>query len=360
MFTQQDHFTLKPLEFDLFVGMDVDKRSISATFLTHEGFVKSIKVPYDSWNLMGYVRRHFAEMRAVFVYEAGPTGFGLYDDLMAAGYECLVVSPSRVPATASDRVKTNRIDSRKLAEALRGGQLKGIRVPTPAYRQLRHMAQLREIFVRQLADSKLRIKAVLLQEGIGYPPAKPRGQWRLAVIEELKILSAPAVIRFKLDTLVAHLEFASRQVLSITRRTREYCKSEPELQHNLELLMSIPGVGPIVGTHVLARIGDWRLLRNCHEIGALLGLIPVESSTGDRTRRGSISRMGDPTTRNKLIETAWTAVRDDAEIREFYERVRSRHPAPIAARKAIVAVARKLTMRMYVVLKEQRPYEIRK
>jgi len=89
-------------------------------------------------------------------------------------------------------------------------------------------------------------------------------------------------------------------------------------------------------------------------------MIPVEDSTGDRIRKGSISRMRDAITRSKLIETAWTSIRHDPELMEFYERIKARNPAPIASRKAIVAVARKLTTRIYAVLKYQRPYVVRK
>ena len=87
--------------------------------------------------------------------------------------------------------------------------------------------------------------------------------------------------------------------------------------------------------------------------------MPQENSTGDRISKGSITRAGSGRLRNKLIQSAWTAIRLDPELHEFYERIYQRHPRDRAARKAIVAVARKLTTRIFAVLKEQRPYEIR-
>src|SRR5574341_1539416 len=119
MVIQQTYFRIKPLDFDLFCGMDVDKRSISVTFVSHDGFVRSLKIPYDSSNLMQYVRKRFSDKRIAFVYEAGPTGFGLYDDLVAQGYQCRVMPPTQMERSAADRAKTNRLDSRKLAEKLR-------------------------------------------------------------------------------------------------------------------------------------------------------------------------------------------------------------------------------------------------
>ena len=77
-------------------------------------------MPYSSQHLLHYTRKHFADRRVAFVYEAGPTGFGLHDDLLAAGHRCLVVTRSMVPGAPGQRVKTNRIDSRNLSEGLRG------------------------------------------------------------------------------------------------------------------------------------------------------------------------------------------------------------------------------------------------
>lgn len=119
---QQRYFRIKPLEFDLFCGMEVDKKSISITFVSHDGFVRSMKIAYDSGNLMQYVGRRFPGQRIAFIYEAGPTGFGLYDDLVGRGYVCLVIAPTQMARSAAERVKTNRRDSRKLAEKLRSGE----------------------------------------------------------------------------------------------------------------------------------------------------------------------------------------------------------------------------------------------
>ena len=104
---QQEYFTFKPLDYDIFAGLDASKSSISATFFCHDGYCKSLKFPYNAANLMTYVKRHYAEMRIAFVYEAGPTGFGLFDELTAAGYYCMVVGPAQTPQTAAERVRTS-------------------------------------------------------------------------------------------------------------------------------------------------------------------------------------------------------------------------------------------------------------
>ena len=356
---QQRYFRIKPFEFDLFCGMDVDKKSISITFVSHEGFVRSMKIANNSANLLQYVARRFAGQRIAFVYEAGPTGFGLYDDLVLAGYVCLVIAPTQMARSAAERVKTNRLDSRKLAEKLRGGEAKGIHVPNRLYRDLRHLVHLREVFVRSRQAMKLRIKMLLILEGIRFPAANSSERWSTQSIDSLYKLEVGSAIRFNLDHYLAALQFTANELKNIDAEISWFCKQEPEICKSIDLLCSIPGIGRVVAVYLAARIGDFRDLTSSRQIAALLGMTPVEDSTGDRIRKGSISRMGDAITRSKLIESAWSCIRHDPELMEFYQRVKSRNPAPIAGRKAIVAVARKLTTRIYAVLKYQRRYVVK-
>jgi transposase len=256
-------------------------------------------------------------------------------------------------------VKTNRLDSRGLSESLRGGQLKSIHVPSAVYRELRHLTQLRDTMVRQAAAHKQRIKALLLLEGIDFPLAAAGSQWTLRVKAQLRKLSCSGSVRFKLDQLLDSLEFTEKQVLSSTKEIRRFCREDAELSQSIAYLMSVPGIGWIVASQLLARIGDWREIDNVRQLGSFLGLVPTENSTGDRVDRGSITRLGDGRLRSKLIEAAWSAIRQDTELREFYRSVCRRNPRGRGARIAIVVVARKLSTRIYAVLKNQRPYIIR-
>lgn len=346
------HFA--PAQYDLFAGLDVDKNSIAITFMDHQQVVKSLKIPAHSDQLLSYVRRHYPGQRVAFAYEAGGTGFRLYDELTAQGYSCLVVCPSLVPTSPGQRVKTNRLDSHKLSLALRGGQLKGVHVPNEPYRHLRHLNQLRDTSVRQTIAFKNRIKALLLYEGLPFPGAS--GQWSKAVIAQLRELPCAPAVRFKIDQLIESLVFHHRQSIQTQKEIHRFCKEHAPFLRDIQLLMSLPGIGWITGSHLLARIGDWRLLHNSNQIPAFLGLVPREHSTGDTIHKGSITRLGDARLRSKMIQSAWVAVRQDPELHQFYHRIRQRHPHQHAAQKAIVAVARKLASRILTILKEQRPY----
>lgn len=358
--TGQQTGSFVPRDYDVFAGLDVDKRSIAATFVDHEMAIKSMSLPYDADNLLNYVAKKFAGKRVAFAYEAGPTGYGLHDRITAAGYPCLVVAPCMVPTAPGHHVKTNRLDSRKISESLRGGQLKTIHVPSTSYRQLRHLIQLRDTCVRQATATKLRIKAMLLFEGIPFPEsgAAP-AQWSWAVIDALKELLCAGAVRFKLDQLLATLEFSKGQVGAATKEIQRFCTADTEIYRNMLFLTSIPGIGAITASHLLARIGDWRTMGNVRQLGAYLGVTQREESTGDQVKRGPITRIGDSRLRNKLIQGAWVAIRKDPQLAEFYQRIYERHPKAMAPKKAIVAVARKMTMRIHAVLRHQRPYEMR-
>jgi len=346
-----------PRDYEIFAGLDVDKHSIAVTFCNHEGLLRSLRLPYSAPQLLNYVRRHFPEQRLAFVYEAGPTGFGLYDELVAEGHPCMVVAPSMVPTAPGQRVKTNRLDSQKLSEGLRGGQLRSIHVPASKYRELRHLVQLRDTQVQQLTATKCRIKALLLYEGIQFPDKGDH--WSARVLDELLALPSSESVRFKLDQLIGTLHFHFNSAAAAQKQIRYHCQNDAELRQLINLLTTIPGIGVIVATHLVARLGDPTLITNVRQIAGFLGLVSSEHSTGEKQNRGAITRAGDSRLRNKLIQSAWVTIRKDPELREFYGRVYQRHAKKVAARKAIVAVARKLTTRIYAVLKEQRPFVLR-
>ena len=351
--------TFIPRDYDVFAGLDVDKKSISVTFTDHQGVLKSLTMPYSVEYLVNHVRKHYGDKKVAFGYEAGPTGYGLYDGLEAHAYKCVIASPSMIPKAPGQRVKTNRLDSRGISENLRGGQLKPIHAPTPLYRELRHLTQLRDTLVSEMVGMKQRIKSLLLLEGLEFPPAPAGSQWSFLVKKKLRVLPCSSTVRFKLDRLLDSLEFDEKQILKASREIRRFCQNNPELSQCINYLKSLPGFGWIVSSQLMARVGDWRQIKNIRQLPAFVGLVPTERSTGERIERGSITHTGDGRLRSKLIQASWSAIRQDGELREFFRTVAQKHPRHCASRVAIVAVAHKLSVRASVVLMQQRPYEVR-
>lgn len=351
--------TYAPSDFDIFVGIDDSKNKLSFTVMDKLALISSKTIPSDPKNVYNYIQRHFPDKQALYAYEAGPTGFRIYDFFKDQGESCLVVSPASLLKAGNKRVKNNRIDSIKITDQLRSGSLEPIRIPEGPYRELRHLIQLRENYAQARTVAKQRIKSLLLYTGLHTRLPDTDMRWSSRYIKLLKELSCSEAVKHKLDMLIMDLTYARGQTLSALRQLKAFCAKEPELSEYKEYLQSIPGIGPITALTILARIGNPENLRNPRELAAFIGVVPAERSTGDAVRYGSITHLGNKMFRSLIVEAAWVAIRHDTELRQFYDRIRSRHHPRIAAKKAIIAVARKLTQRIYCVLKEKRNYSVR-
>lgn len=348
--------TYSPRNYDIFIGVDVDKKSFSFTVKDHNTMNRSKKIPSDPEQLYNYIQKNFKDKRVICAYEAGPTGFHLHDYLEEKELRCIVTPPISIPKAPNERVKTNRIDSNKITQELMSGRLKSLRVPQEAYRELRHLVKIREKYARQRKGTRQQIKALLLSANL-YPLLKePDMGWSSRYIKDLKQIQCSPAVRNRLDMLLMDLEYIRKQTLSIHRTLKNFCKDNQEINEYMGYLQSIVGTGFIIAVSILAIMGDPKNLKDSREIGAFVGLVPRENSTGDRINKGSITHLGSRTLRFLLIEAAWVAIRQDTELEKFYYRVKRRHHPKIASRVAIVAVARKLTQRIYKVLKERRNY----
>ncbi len=349
--------TFNPLEFDMFIGLDVDSKSYAITFLDQEAKGHSLKIPAQPQVLHGYFQKRFPQKRLLFAYEAGPTGYQLYDYLGKQNQKCMILHPAGIPKSTQGRVKNNRLDSQKIAEQLKTGQLQGIRVPSPAYRQLRHLTDLRAQYSQRQIQIKQKIKSLLLFENISLPALQGTA-WNRPFRQALTRVSVNETVRFKLDLLLRDLEDTRIRVSTVLRQMRQFVGQEKQIQQSIDYLQSIPGFGFIVSTYLLARVGDPSQLKDVRELAAFCGLVPSENSTGENISRGSITRTGDAISRSLLVQAAWIAIRKDTELYQFYSRIRAKRGKQHGSQIAIVAVARKLTQRAYRVLKDQRPYVI--
>jgi transposase len=343
-------------DYDIFIGIDVDRKSFAFTVKDQNQMNRSHKIPAQAENLYRHIRNTYDNKRVICAYEVGGTGYHLRDYLTTRDIPCLMVSPPSMPKASTDRVKNNRLDSEKLAQHLKSGVLPSIRVPEETYRELRHLTHTREDYVTQGRIAKQRVKALLLFTNLYQTIRDPLQNWSSRYIKELAQLECSTATRQRLDLLLEDLIYARKQNLRNLKNLRTYCQNQPAIKSNLGYLQSIPGIGFITAVTLLANIGDPGNLNNARELGGFIGLVPREHSTGEHVTKGSITHLGNRTLRSLLVEAAWVAIRRDRLLNQFYQRVRAKHHPSFGARKAIVAVARKLTMIIYSVLKEQRDY----
>ena len=130
---------------------------------------------------------------------------------------------------------------------------------------------------------------------------------------------------------------------------------QEEYREQVTWLTSLPGIGELTAMELLTELGDMSRFDRADQITAYVGLTPGEYSSGSSIRRGHISRCGKAALRSRLVEASWIAIRFDPQLADIYQRIRARQ----GGKRAIVAVARRLLLRVRRLLLDERCYEFK-
>jgi transposase len=156
----------------LFVGLDVHKETIAVAYVAEEREAEVVSlgtIGTRQCDIDKLIRKLQAKGKTLhFVYEAGPCGYWLYRYLTKKNLKCWVVAPSQIPKKAGDRIKTDRRDAMQLARLLRSGDLTPIYVPGVEDEAIRDLVRAREDALKDGKAAKVRLKAFLLRQDIGY------------------------------------------------------------------------------------------------------------------------------------------------------------------------------------------------
>lgn len=308
------------------VGLDVHARSVVAAAIdgvTGELFQERL-VP-DPQVVIGWIGRLPGPVAAT--YEAGPTGFGLYRALTAAGIRCEVAAPSKLVRPAGDRVKTDAKDAVLLARLLRLGEVTSVAVPTVAQEAARDLVRAREDVRGDLMRARHRVSKLLLRHGHVYSGG---AAWTLAHDAWLRR------IRFDQPGTAAAFEADYEQVqLTLARRDRldaaiVAMAADSEYTDTVRRLGCLRGISTLTGFALAVEIGDWHRLSGA-SIGSYLGLVPTERSSGEKRSQGGITKTGNTHARRLLIEAAWHHKARYQAGKTMLERW-ALAPAPVAAR----------------------------
>ena len=148
------------------------------------------------------------------------------------------------------------------------------------------------------------------------------------------------------------MDFLQQEYLVVVKQLLSYVQTNHK--ENYKLLNTIPGIGKIVSIALLCEIGDVNRFKRVDEFCSYMGLVPNIYQSGDKLRVRGLTKRCQSVLRSYIIEAAWTAVRKDPELIEYYKR----HVGKKVTGKIIVKVARKLLVRIYYTLKFKRPYII--
>jgi transposase len=309
------------------VGLDVHARAAAcAVFDGASGEVVTAVVagrPHELLDWLGRVQRPF---RAV--YEAGPTGYGLARRAAERGHDVVVCAPGHIARRPGDRVKTDKRDALRLARMLAAGELVLVRVPPPEHEALRDLVRCREDLRGDLMRARHRLSKFLLRREVYYP-GRRGGRGRNWTVDHRDWL-----VGLRFDDPASELTFSdylhAHDVLLGRRerldRTLNEVAGDCPWTAEIGRLRCLRGIDTLTALGLCAEVSDWRRFPRPDQLAAYLGLVPSESSSGDKRRQGSITKAGSGHARRLLVEAAHHYARPPRLSRALRTRQQSQEP----------------------------------
>ena len=333
---------------EIFIGIDVHKSFYVMSAVCEGVVAMRSRIPAGAEQVLHFIKKYFSDAKVKACYEAGFSGFGLHRALEAEGVENLLVHAAAVEVSSRDRVKTDKRDSKKLAVQLESGRLCGIRIPSEEQERARLLSRTRGQLVKSITRTRNQIRMKLHQFGL----VDPNDQRVLSrkIVKDILGRGVSPELQMSVEVLLSSWENMLIQKRRLEKEFRKQAESDP-IQ---AVWHSLPGFGPISSRSMADELGDMSQFPNERGLFRFTGLTPGEYSSGDKVRRGHISRQGSALLRQVLVEAAWRAIRQDEALREDFERIAARRGKKIA----IVAIARKLVGRARAVFRTQEAYQL--
>lgn len=339
----------------LFIGLDVHKKSWAVTLQEEKVVLKRFTMEADAAMLIHYVEKHYPHHHVECCYESCCCGYHIYHSLSKAGWTVLVVNPADIPrGNKQSNTKTDRIDSAYLARQLALGELRSIYIPDHQQEQLRSLFRRRNDLVKNLRRIKCHIKSMLLYYGIEVPEKYDNITWSREFIQWLHALKwSYSTATQAMQSRLGEYSFLWQEYLRICNELRAYARKH--YRKDYYLLRSVPGVGPFIALGLLAEVGDIRRFRGIDRLSSYVGLVPSVHRSGEREYSRGITFRSKGLLRSYLVEAAWVAAKKDPSLMQYYqERKGADH------RKLIIKLAAKVLSRIYHVVKSGEPYQVGK
>ena len=282
------------------VGLDVHARSVVAAAIdTATGELFRERLVPSSEVVLDWVRGLPGPVAVT--YEAGPTGFGLARALTAASVRCEVAAPSKLPRPAGDRIKTDARDALQLARLLRNDDITSVRVPTVSQESARDLVRAREDVRGDLMRARHRVSKLLLRHGHVYYGGQAWSAKHRAWLRQIQLDDLGTRLAYQADLESIEFAVARRDRLDAAITTMA---ADSEFTDVTRRLCCLRGISTLTGFALAVELGDWHRFTG-HSIGAYLGLVPSEHSSGQSRRQGGITKTGNSHARRLLIEAAW-------------------------------------------------------
>jgi transposase len=291
-----------------FVGLDVHAETIAVAVAEPEGEVRSLgTIPNREDSVSKLVKKLNSSGPWEACYEAGPTGYALYWQLVKKGIVCTVIAPTLVPVKAGDRVKTDRRDAERLARSFRAGDLTAVWVPDPAHEALRDLVRAREAAKRDQLRARHRLGKFLLRQG-RRPPAGMRA-WTKTHLEwiKTKVQFEEKAQQWTLEDYINEVEHCGQRIERLEALIDESVKSAPETMRDvIAALQALRGIAAMSAITIVVEVGELSRFATARQLMGYSGAVASEHSSGDRILRGHITKTGNAHLRRIVVEAAWT------------------------------------------------------
>jgi transposase len=290
-----------------YVGLDVHAETISVAVAEDDGKVLSLgKLP----NLPQYIAKLVKKLRVGgktlrVCYEAGPCGYVVYWQLTKLGVHCDVVAPTLIPVKSGDRVKTDKRDAKKLARLYRAGELTPVWVPDGAHEALRDLVRAREAAKKDQLRARHRLGKFLLRQG----RRKPAGVKSWTQKHEKWLQAQKFEHRAHEVTFLDYrheVEHVAERITRLELAIDEAIDAAPEeIRAVVAALQALRGVAKVTAATIVAEVGKLSRFDKPPQLMSYSGSVSSENSTGERVRRGAITKAGNAHLRRVLGQAAW-------------------------------------------------------
>lgn len=327
-----------------YTGIDLHRKTSFVTTVDAGGkIVKKVNLRNDEVLILDYFLNLDDDTRVVI--ESTANWHWLYDLLSEHSIPVVVSNPVKTKAIASARIKNDKLDSHMLAQLLRADFLATVHVSSQQTRQLKELLRHRHKLVRDTVRMKNRIHNIMAKNNLTVPCSDLFGKRGL---DYLLAAHLPQYQRSQVDTYLLLYQKLKEQTDALTQQVKQCAKAHPMAQ----LLMTIPGVGPITAMFMVAEIEDVSRFKSYRHLSSYAGLVPRLDASADKQRMGRITKQGSPYLRTALVEAAQAATRTKSKLNLFFRRriVKSGY------QKAIVATAHKIVQYAFFILRDRTPY----
>ena len=324
----------------IFIGLEDSKRTWKLCVRCDRMVVHETNMPAKYEVLQAYLKNRYPDCEIKVMYEAGFHGFWLHDKLEEDGYGCIVTPPNKVTQEKDNKVKTDKRDAHRLAKNLENRDYVSCCVPDSERREDRQISRTLDQIQKDITATKNRIRRFLdyhgLNGGLKY------GIWSLSDYMNLKSLNLSHSMKISLDTYLRHLEELEDMKSRLMKELKELCEKE-RYREMVNIKKSCPGVGWLSAIRFTLEWGELSRFESRKKFASFTGLTSSEYSTGDTIRRGRITGQSYERVRSWLIQCAWRSIRIDPVLLLKFRAVWKNSGSK---KKAIVAVARKLALRI--------------